>query len=729
MLIARCGNAGVQYIHKPIAMSYTEEIERAITCHRAGQLEQAESLYLLVLGQQPGHPDANHNLGVLEVDRNAPEKSLPYFVAALEVSPVEQQYWLSYIRALMLAGQMDTAKEVMLLGKQHGLEGAEVVTIETQLSRITSGDCEQNIAYLSSFHIDRQYDQVEFVARVISKIYPSHEYPCKLLGNLYYKQGRYLEAERIFSKVVDIAPYDFSNHYNLGNAQQQLGKITEAIVSYNRVIELNPAFAQAYNNLGNMLWDQHFFDAAIDKYRKAIELNPEYAEAFCNLGLALSDYDGLEEAIHCYQQALKLRPDYQDAFDNLLFCMNYLPDISQEALFSEYQAFDKQFGHSTDQPPLVNANLANPEKRLKVGYVAPCFKLHPCRHFLEPLLVNHDKSKVEIYAYDQLPNSDAVAFNYRSYVDHWIVTRGMTDDELAEQIRADGIDILVDIAGHTGHNRLQVFARKPAPVSLHWLDFGYTTGLKAIDYYLTDEQTVPEGSEHLFSETPWRLPVPAYAYRPAEGMGEVSGLPARQRGYVTFGTLTRAVRINHRSIRVWSEILKAVPGSHLVINSVSFSNPEMQKRMMERFTEHGITHERLEIGMTSPPWDVLRGIDIGLDCFPHNSGTTLFETLYMGIPFVTLASRPSVGRLGASILHGLGHPEWIAETEEEYISKAVALAGDLDKLAGLRSVLRQEMERSPLMDEVGFARAVEDAYRQMWERWCATTEFDYPAVR
>jgi protein O-GlcNAc transferase len=302
-------------------------------------------------------------------------------------------------------------------------------------------------------------------------------------------------------------------------------------------------------------------------------------------------------------------------------------------------------------------------------------------------------------------------------VDHWVPTRGMSDAALAERIRADGIDILVDVAGHTAHNRLGVFARKPAPVSLSWLGFGYTTGLSAVDYLLTDEVGVPAGSEGLFSEIPWRLATPSFAYRPAEGMGEVSPLPALRHGQVTFGTLTRAVRINHRTIRVWSQILKRVQGARLVIDSRDFQGASMQEALAEKFSAQGIERGRLQIGYHSPPWDVLRDMDIGLDCFPHNSGTTLDESLYMGVPYVTLAGRPSVGRQGSMVLQGAGHAEWIARTEEEYVDKAVALARDLPGLARVRAGLRAQMQASALMDEAGFARKVEAAYREMFAKW------------
>jgi predicted O-linked N-acetylglucosamine transferase (SPINDLY family) len=398
--------------------------------------------------------------------------------------------------------------------------------------------------------------------------------------------------------------------------------------------------------------------------------------------------------------------------------MNYDPDRSGSEIYEEYKRFNARFGLPLQGEWQPHCNSRESNRRLKIGYVSGDFTLHPVRHFLEPLLAHHDKTEVEIYAYADVAVEDVMTARYRGYADHWIPTAGMTDAELTDRIRLDCIDILVDLSGHTAKNRLGVFARKPAPVSVSWLGYGYTTGLAAIDYFLTDPAIVPPGSEDVFSETPWRLATPSCAYRPAEGMGEVSPLPAKERGSITFGTLTRAIRINHRSIRVWSEILKRVPGSRLVINSGNFKDPEMQSRLAEKFVAQGIDRERLEIGCTSPPWDVLRCLDIGLDCFPHNSGTTLFESLYMGVPFITLAGRPSVGRLGACILEGVGHGEWIAETEDDYVERAVSLASNLPQLEKLRAGLRAEMESSPLMDEPGFVRKVEAAYREMFGKWC-----------
>lgn len=241
---------------------------------------------------------------------------------------------------------------------------------------------------------------------------------------------------------------------------------------------------------------------------------------------------------------------------------------------------------------------------------------------------------------------------------------------------ADEIDILVDLAGHTDKNRLAVFARKPAPASLTWLGYGYSTGLSAIDYILTDDTSAPPGSDRVFSEKPWRLAIPDYVYAPADGMGDVNPLPALSAGHITLGTLTRAIRINHRVIRVWSEILKRLPSARLVIDSKDFHSAASQDALAEKFAAHGIARAQLRIGCNSPPWDVLRGLDIGLDCFPHNSGTTLFEMLYLGIPYITLAGQPSVGRLGSSILVGAAHPELISHSEAAYVENAIALASN-----------------------------------------------------
>ena len=533
--------------------------------------------------------------------------------------------------------------------------------------------------------------------------------------NVEFKQ--FDKAASLLIKMVEADPRNENRFAGLAFCNQSLGDLETAIDNYKKALKIKPDYAEVYVNMGSALMGRGDLEAALDSYKQAIKIKPNYAEAYNNMGIALESKGDQEAAIDSYKQALKIKPDFKDAFSNLLFTLNYHPDKSAEEIFAAYQEYDDHCGVPCRNDWRDHPNNRETLRRLKVGYVSQDFRKHSGRHFLEPLLAHHDKRVVEVYAYADLKREDEVTARYKSYVEHWIPTVGLSDAAVAERIRADGIDVLVDLAGHTANNRLGVFACKPAPVSISWLGYGYTTGLTAIDYFLTDAAAVPLGSEGLFSETPLRLETPACSFRPAEGMGSVSPLPAMMRGFVTFGTLTRSVRINHRTIRVWSEILKQVAGARLVIDSKSFQNEGEHAALIAQFFAHGINREQLELGFHSPPWDVLRGLDIGLDCFPHNSGTTLFETLYMGIPLVTLAGRPSVGRLGSSILEGVGHPEWIARTEAEYIKKAVDLANDLPALAHLRAGLRAKMEAGPLMDEAGFARKVEAAYQTMFAKW------------
>ena len=699
------------------------------------QFDAAIASYKRAIELQPDFVLAHYNLGNLFKKQHRYQEAVQSYCQALTLNPGFADAMGNMGAALKELGRMDEAiacyRQALALkpdlieaynnlGIAQNAQGqTEAAIISYHQALALNPDYAEAHNNLGNIFNEReQYELAETHYKRAIELSPQDAEAYNNLGGVLNSLGRHEQAIATFEHAISLSPEDPSIYSHLGVVLKEQGRYDEALSSYHKAIALKPDFAGAYNNMADVYKEQERFDEAIESLRKAIAFDPNLAEAYNNLGNTLQMQGQLEEAITSYRDGLTLKHNYKNTFNNLLFCVNYHPDYSSEELYAYYKEYEQHFARPLYKEWQTHPNDRDPQRRIKIGYVSPSFRFHSTRHFLEPLLSHHDHSHFEIYAYAQISHTDDVTARYQSYVDHWIPTRGMSDTALAERIRADGIDILVDVAGHTGDNRLLVFARKPAPVSLHWLDFGYTTGLSAIDYYLTDAPTTPPGSQAYFAEKLWQLPTPAYAYRTSEGMGEVGALPASRNGHINFGTLTRAVRLNYKLIRAWSEILKAVPGSHLIINSSNFKSAAMQERMAERFMAHGIARERLEIGSNSPPWDVLRNIDIGLDCYPHNSGTTLFETLYMGIPFVTLAGRPSVGTLGASVLHGIGHTEWIAESEEQYIAKAVALASDLPALAQLRSTLRAQMEQSPLMDEVGFTRAVEQAYRQMWQQWC-----------
>ena len=672
-------------------LSIDQALSLAKQAASQGNTTQASQLYQAILARKPHHPAAKKGLQKLQ-------ERLPGNRTSTSQTTGPSHDQLNSVVGLYHSGKLTEAEQACRKLLHVHPQSVIVLTILGVTLQKQGRLEEALLSYDKAIQLNPQYAEAH-----------------SSRGNALRELGRPEEALLSYDKAIQLKPRYAEAYYNRGNTLQDLGRPEEALLSFDKAIQLNPQYAEAYCNCGITLRELSRPEEALLSFDKAIQLNPQYAEAYNNRGMTLQNLGRLEEAEAAYRRALELKPDHEDCFSNLLFLLNYDPDLSAEDIFAAYTEYDERFGLPYRDQWRPHTHPPDPDKRLRIGYVSPDFSNHSTRHFLEPVLAHHNHDRFEIIAYAEERKKDTLTSRYRGYIDHWVRTNGLSDAELAERIREDGVDILVDLAGHTARNRLGVFARKPAPVSVSWLGYGYTTGLAAIDYFLTDTATVPPGSEHLFSETPWRMGTPVGTYRPAEGMGEAGPLPAVERGWVTFGTLTRSVRINHRTIRVWSEILKQVDNARLVINSRDFRDPAAQQAMAERFALAGIEPGRLDIGFESPPWNLLRRIDITLDCFPHNSGTTLIESIFMGVPFITLADRPSVGRLGSCVLESVGHPEWIACTEDEYIEKAVALAGDLTVLSNIRAGLRGELQRSAVMDEEGFTRRLEHAYSQMFE--------------
>jgi len=721
-------------------------LQIAHTYHKEGKIADAEEIYRTIIELDPEHAEATFYLGKLALEIGCLNEGLALVKRAITLNPTTESYQQTYREWIERVNDSSMTSQDAIPEQKDSLQLQQIDNIESEQPT------EEEIKTMQQIFISEDYQQSKIFAEKLLDKYPRSGMAFNLLGVANRYCGDSQKALELLQKALQLLPSDYAILYNLGVAYQDVLNSQKAIECFQKTIRLNPDFIQAYNNLGTVFLDLQDYESAIIVLNKLLTIKPHYYQGLCNLGIAyknqgdlyqsikilqralelepdsaallnnlgntLIDLGDFDTAIECYQKSIQLLPD-GDGNANLLFALNYHPDMSAFEIFEHYKHYNERKGNPTKKAQYY-PNSKIKTRKLKIGYVSPDFKMHPVRLFLEPLLANHDKSQFEIYAYAQIFKEDIITHRYQQYADHWRITTGLNDDDLAALIQKDGIDILIDVAGHTAGNRLQVFARKPAPISVSWLGFGYTTGLNAIDYYLTDEISAPRGSESLFSEQPWRVATPSYVYRPTEGMGDVNELPAIQKGYVTFGTLSRSIRINHRTIKVWADVLKKVENSKLVIDSKNYTDSKMVEKLYEKFRQYGIEKERLEIGYHSPPWDVLRKIDIGLDCFPHNSGTTLFEMLYMGLPYITLADRISVGRLGSSILTGLNRGEWIAATEEEYINKLVALASDKATLANIRANLRDQMTHSPLMDEQGFARKVEKAYREMFEKWCDT---------
>lgn len=626
-----------------------------------------------------------------------------YLEAALRQSDARGPYWMLYIDALARR-HFDQRYERRLL----------VSVREQKVSALVLKETHELAALLNA----RSEVDFEKRARALVKRAPGYSSAWEVLGTVLRETGKAEEALGAFLRALQLGGEEVDCYVALAITFRALKRRVELDSACRRALELEPEQVHALNVLANCYRSASRFHEAVATFQKLLAKDPDNVGARGNLAVALGDMGDFEGSEEQYLRVLAVQPDSPSVQNARFFGMNYFPDRSSEEIFEVYKEYDRRLckPHQIAWKPHANRRILN--RPLRIGYVSPDFRNHPVRLFLEPLMAQHDKSAFEIYAYAQLDQEDEGTECFKAYADHWVRTNGLTHDALAQRIRDDKIDVLVDLAGHTAQNRLATFVRKPAPVQVTWLGFGCTTGVSAIDYILLDDQMAPEGTDHLFMEKPWRLDTTNFAYRPKRGMGEVTELPALRNGHIRFITLSRAIRFNYRVVRTWAKILSRVPGSRLVVDSNSYFSERMQADLQDAFAHHGIDADRIEIGFHSPPWDVLRSADITLDCFPHNSGTTLFESLYMGLPYVTLAGRLGVGRIGASTLTGLGRREWIAQTEAEYIEKVVALASDIPELARIRAGLRQEMQASALMDEPGFARKVEQAYREMFKKWC-----------
>ena len=545
---------------------------------------------------------------------------------------------------------------------------------------------------------------------------PTLAEPLFIKGNIFRDRRAYHDAADQFYKALEIDPRHFPALNNLSDVLLKCGKSAESLEAAERAIAINPNELRApHNNHGAALKELGRYREAILSYKKAIEIEPEFGEGYYNIALILANICKFDEALSYYEMAIAARPDHIDVHSNKLFTLNYHPTMTADEIYCNYVEFNDKFSSNYSPIWRKDDHDLNANRTLRIGYLSPDFRSHSASRFLEPLFDTHDKLKFEIYAYSAVVKEDLITDYLKSKAYAWTSTLDLDDKTLAETILRDKIDILIDLAGHTnGHRLLMMATYKPAPIQVSFMGYGYTTGIKAIDYFITDAICTPAETEHLYAEVPWKLST-NYAYRPSVNMGDVSSLPAKKNGFITFGSFSRIIRLNFRTIEAWGAILNQVEGSRLIIDSADLKFSELRMGIMEKFEALGINKARLELGYNSPPWDLLREIDISLDCFPHNSGLTLLESLYMGVPYVTLASRVGVGRLGASFLTAIGRDEWITENEKTFVDVALDLAKDLDELGKIRQVLRAEIKSSRIMNELDYTSELEAAYQRMWE--------------
>jgi predicted O-linked N-acetylglucosamine transferase (SPINDLY family) len=549
------------------------------------------------------------------------------------------------------------------------------------------------------------------------RLRPDHAQAWNNLGNQLRVRGEFAEAADCYRRVIDLGQAGAGTYSNLGAVLRRQGDLEGAFRCYGKALELEPKTAATYNSLGVVLREAEEHDQALRCFRKALDLDPDSADAWGNLGGALRNLGDVDAAIRCYQRALELAPSSASTHGNILLCMNYSPRYTPEQLFEAHLEWAARHEAPLAGEIRPHANRPAPGRRLRVGYVSADFRTHAMGHFLESFMPMHDHGHFEITCYSNVAAPDPLTERFRTWADRWRAISGIGDAQVAELIRGDEIDILVDLSGHTGGNRLLVFARKPAPIQVTYMGYMNTTGMRSIDYRLSDDRADPEDLvDRYHSEQVLRLPRTAFCYRPPEESPDVAPMPYAAAGRITFGSFNNLAKIGPHVISVWARILQAVPDSRLMM--VTKGAHELIQRSFE---EHGIDPARLDLHRRLGFSDYLNQhghVDIALDPFPYNGGATTCHALWMGVPVVTLAGLTSAGRMGASILGALALQDLVAATTEEYIQIATDLGGRPERVKELRSGLRPQMARSPLTDGDGFARHLEAAYREIWRRWC-----------
>ena len=720
--------------------SVPRAMQVALEYHQAGRLPEAEALYRQILQVEPNHSDALHYLGVIATQGGKHEIAVELIYKAISANSSNPIYYNNLGLALREQGKLDEAIASFLkalslkpdFADAHNNLGNALLQ-QGKLDQAVASFCralsfKPDVAVTHSnlgaaLNAQGKLDEAVAHYRKALSLKPGDAVAHYNLGNVLNVQDKLDEAIACFRQALSFKP-DFADaHNNLGNALLQQGKLDQAVASFCRALSFKPDVAVTHSNLGNARLQQGRPDEAVASFQKALSLSPDLAVAHNNLGNAFKEQGRLDEAIAGYRHALAIRPDYAEAYSNLLFAIYFCPMESPAKLTAECERFAAQIEAPLRASWQRHANLQAPGRQLKVGYVSPDFRRHAVAFFIEPVLANHDKDRIEIFCYYNHAQHDEFTDRLAGYADRWLDCKRMTDEQLAARIRSDGIDILVDLAGHTAGNRMLTFARKPAPIQITYLGCpGASSGLTAMDYRLTDACADPAGCEVYYTEKLLRLPDSLWCYRPDKNMPEILALPAQQNGYVTLGSFNNFNKIDGSSIELWARLLRAVPRSRLLM--VTVPEGASRRQLTERFAALGVPAERLEFHGKLPSDEFFRmfqRVDIALDPFPVTGGATTCETLWMGVPVISPVGTRCMSRMTFSILSAVGLRELAAATPEDYVRIAVNLCQNLPRLAGLRAGLRAQVAGSPLVDGARFTRNLEEIYRDVWTQWCNTS--------
>lgn len=677
-----------------------------------GKYAEAALQYRTALEIDPNCAEAHFNMGLLHHKRTRYQESRHHLELATKLQPDNAEAWLGLGKAQGKLREDTLALEglehALALRPDHAETNYELALALELLDR--DGDAKRHL------------QQVVISSRATLTAHPDNVDVLCLLGNALCALGEREQAEACLTRAIEINPRHGKALFDQGCLLYLEWRYRDARLLFDRAIEAQPYYPQAYYYQGVVKLLMGELEAARECLLTALRQYPGYAEAEFTLGAVYLGMGRVEESLAHTRRVMAIMPKDRNVHSALLFKLNYI-ERPAEQVFREHVDFGRRHAGRFRNEARSWTNDCRANRPLRIGYLSADFRTHSVASFIEPILAAHDRSGFEVFAYADVALGDAVTSRLQAYPEHWRDTHRLSDQQVFDLIREDAIDILIDLAGHTDKNRMQVFARKPAPVQLTYLGYPNTTGLEEVDYRITDNWADPVGlTDAFYAERLIRLPHGFLCYRPDENSPQVKDFPALTTGHVTFGSFNNLAKVTDAMIALWCRILGAVPGSRFVFKSKAFAEPTVRARIEEAFSEQGVELSRVDLLAWVPSTEghlgVYSSIDIALDTFPYHGTTTTFEALWMGVPVVTLAGEVHAARVGVSILSRMGLPELIAQAPDDYVRIAVELAGDWPRLQELRQTMRLRMEEKGLMDAKIITRELESAYQDMWRTYC-----------
>jgi predicted O-linked N-acetylglucosamine transferase (SPINDLY family) len=682
----------------------TEARNRALLLHQAGRIADAQAICREILERAPRHFDALHLLGVTEYQLGRHEEADRMLAQALLIEP----------------------RSAAALSN-HGIVLHDLKRYDAALSRYDRAlALKPDYAEAFSNRAATLTDLERFAEAVAScdkaiVLRPDYPEAHSNRGNALCHMRRFDEALASCVRAIALRPGYADALSNRGNALIELGRFDEALASYDRALALKPGLAAAWVGRGNVFLNLNRYGEAFAAFQQALALKPDSLKALAQLAHYYERHGRMEEAIACYDRVLAVRPNFPEVISNKIFALDLVP----QAGFAEHQEARTEWWRRVGtkiaaQAPVRHPNDRDPARKIVLGYVSADFRRHSAATTFWPVLAHRDKSQFEVICYSCSTIRDDITEDFQRVADRWIDAAQLSDDELTARVRADNVDILIDLSGHSGGNRLGAFARKPAPVQVTAWGHGTGTGLPTIDYLFSDPVTIPEAMRSLYAEQIYDLPCVIMSTLPPIELPR--GDPhVLTNGYVTFGVFNRITKISDEAVGVWARVLHGVPDARLLMKDGAYDEPPLRELMRQRFAAHGITGERIGFLGASPREQHLAAFgrtDIALDPFPQNGGVSTWEALHMGVPVVARLGQSAPSRLSGAILISIGMSDWVAESADDYVALAVKFAGMPELLKRLRHELPAQIAAAPSGNATLYTRAVERAYRTMWEKYC-----------